>query len=225
MACHGSANLELAIPNYVAPVEDRSVANAANDGTNRHEIFAKVMDQTAGDLMKMASAIQYVADLRSTRRFKVLIEHKITAWWLQDKPSTTVDLALYTSDELHVLDLKSGKIPVPVHGNAQLKYYGACLSPLAPKAKGITLHVLQPWANGNDSVWVDNAEIAQFIVDTQATEAAIKAGDLTLSPSDNCQFCPANPHGRGLKGRPLCPVMLDLLYPSTRVDEDEMLNL
>lgn len=46
----------------------------------------------------------------------------------------------------------------------------------------------------------------------------------TFSPGDHCKFCPANPHGRGAKGKPYCPAMMGLLYPQPAVNYDEMLE-
>lgn len=224
MACHASANLDIAIPNWVEPVEDRSADNAANRGTNMHEIFAKVMELGASDLRKMSSAIEYIADLRSTRRFKTMVEVKMKAAWLTTQPETTADLVLYTQNELHIVDLKTGKIPVEVRDNAQLLYGAVTYAALAPKAKGVTLHILQPWDNGNQSWFADTDTLKKFMDDAIAAEAAIQAGDTTFMPGDHCAFCPANPHARGQKGRPLCPVLMDIHYPKL-LDEDELLNL
>ena len=55
-------------------------------------------------------------------------------------------------------------------------------------------------------------------------EQKIIAGDPTRTPSDNCTFCPANPHSRSDKGRPLCPEMMQLLYPMG-YDEAAILDL
>ena len=58
----------------------------------------------------------------------------------------------------------------------------------------------------------------------QQTEQKILTRDKTLSPSDHCTFCPAYPHSRSEKGRPLCPVTMQLLYPDP-FDEEEVLAL
>ena len=55
MACHASANLDLAIPNWTPPVEDLAKDNAANRGTAMHEIFAKVMELPAKDIEKIST--------------------------------------------------------------------------------------------------------------------------------------------------------------------------
>lgn len=224
MSCHASANLPLAIPNWVEPVEDRTADNAANRGTAKHALLEPIMELSPRDIDGFAKILRYVADLRATRRFKVLVEEGVEAAWLTTKPKTTADLVLFTQDELHVLDSKWGKIPVEVVDNKQLLFYAACYAPLAPKAKGVTVHIMQPYADNFEPWFVDTYTLAAFMAEAQWAEAQIQVGDTTFAPGHHCQFCPANPHSRGLKGKPLCPVMMKLLYPGV-VDEDAVLSL
>lgn len=224
MSCHASANLDLAIPNWTPPVEDRDADNAANRGTAKHKMLEPIMELPAKDIGHMARLLQYVANLRSTRRFKVLVEQPVKATWLTTQPSTTADLVLYTADEIHVIDQKWGRIPVEVVDNEQLLFYAVCYAPLAPKAKGVTLHILQPYADNFTSWFADTPRLAQFMADAQAAEAAIQSGSTSFGPSDHCTFCPANPHSRSVKGSPLCPAMMQMLYPP-HLNEDEILAL
>lgn len=222
-ACPASADLDGAIPGWTPPVVD-PMKGAKGHGTLMHEYLEKTSELSAKDLRCLAQALEYMAELRSKRRFKVLAEEGTVADWLTSKPKTTVDVVLYVADELHVIDYKAGVIPVDVVDNEQLFFYGACFAHLAPKAKGMTLHIVQPWANNIASVWVSTTEMAAFMQRTQEAERKVLAGNHTFGPSDHCKFCPANPHSRGDKGRPFCPVMMQLLYPQ-RVDEDEILGL
>jgi Protein of unknown function (DUF2800) len=225
IACHASADLETAIPGWAAPIKDPTADNAANRGTQTHELFAKVMNQGAKDLEKFSEAVSYIATLRQTRRFKVLIEEPIIADWLITKPGTTADLVLYTKDELHVIDLKTGKIPVPVFENEQLMYYAVSYGHLAPSAKGVTMHIIQPWADIMDSWYADSARLQLFMQEARDAEMQIHVlGDHTFSPSNSCTFCPANPHSRVAKGSPLCPVLMDMYYPKI-VDDTAILSL
>jgi hypothetical protein len=224
IACHASANLSAAIPNWTPPVEDPNADNAANRGTEMHAMFADVMSLPASDAFKMAKAIEYVATVRQLRRFKVLIEHSMDVDWLQGKPKTTADLVLFTQDELHIIDLKTGKIPVSAFENTQLMYYAVTYAPFAPKAKWVGLHIVQPWANNIERWDVDVARLAQFKQDAQSAELQIRQGSVTFSPGDHCMFCEANPHGRGAKGKPFCPAMMQLLYPQMAVNLTEMLE-
>jgi hypothetical protein len=225
MNCHASANLEAAIPGLELPVEDRTVDNAANRGTSFHTEMERLMNEySANELDKIAASLKYVSAVRRLRRFKVLTEAKGTGWWLSQKPGTTSDLVLYVADEIHVLDYKFGKIPVAAKDNAQGKYYSLAFSPLAPKAKGVHFHIVQPFADNYDSVFFTAAELEQFRVDTANADRAIQNGSTTFGPTDKgCLFCPANPHSRGAKATKFCPVMMQMLYP-VKVDEDAILD-
>lgn len=223
MSCSASANLALAIPNWTPPVVDE-MGGAKGVGTLMHALLEPIMHLSPRQVDQFARVLRYVADLRKTRRFKVLVEQSVQATWLSTTPWTTVDLVLYTQDEIHVIDYKWGKIPVEVVNNEQLLFYAVSFAALAPKAKGVTLHVLQPPADTYESWFADTHVLADFMAEAQLAEKKIQAGDVSFGPSEHCKFCPANPHGRGDKGKPLCPAMMKLLYPHT-INEDEILSL
>ena len=223
ITCPGSANLDLSIPGWVPPVIDRTKGQKAV-GTNRHKWLQEASDLSASELRQIAMALEYYAQIRSRRRFKVLSEETVVVDWLQSKPKTTVDVALYVQDELHIVDWKWGKIPVPVDDNDQLMYYAVTHRNLAPKASGAWLHIIQPPADNCASVFVTAAELKAFMLRAQAAEQQVLAKSTVLNPGDKaCQFCPAYPHSRSDKGSPLCPVTMQLLYPRV-VDEAEILR-
>lgn len=213
IACPGSANLELSIPGWVPPVVDPTKGQKGV-GTNRHKWLQEAASFTPTELMAMARALEYYAGIRRQRRFNVLSEETIVCDWLQSKPKTTVDVCLYVQDELHIVDWKWGKIIVDVIDNEQLLFYAVSYMHLAPKAKGVWMHIIQPMADNLVSVYVPMAELLAFKARAIHAELQILAGSTQLVPSDKgCQFCPAYPHSRGDKGSPLCPVTMQLLYP------------
>ena len=223
MACPGSADLEAAIPGFEPPEKNEN--GRKGEGHRIHDLLANIITMPLRDVEKMIVALDYVAKLRRTRRFNVLAEEPAVAEWLVSKPTTTVDLVLYVQDELHIIDWKTGVIQVYAEDNKQLMFYAACFLHLAPKAKGVWLHIIQPWAKEGSSSWYCSAaELQLFMQEAQEAEQKIIDEDTTLSPSDHCTFCPANPHSRGDKGRPLCPAMMNMLYPSY-VDEQAVLDL
>ena len=234
MACPASANLDLAIPNWVEPVRVETMGAKAT-GTTVHKVVQDLINTktvtasattkfNARDMLDVGRILTYIGELWQTRRFSVLSEETVTATWLASQPQTTADVVFYTKDELHIVDVKWGKIPVDVKNNEQLLFYAVSYAPLAPKADGATLHIVQPKADNMESVFVSAAELQQFMADAIAAEAKVLAKDLTFGPSDHCTFCPANPHSRGDKGKPLCPAMMQLLYPPI-IDEDAILDL
>lgn len=223
MNCTASGALDIAIPNWAPPPEDPTADTAANRGTRMHELFAEVNALTAKQHMGFARSLLYVAELRKQRRFKLLIEQPMMAHWLDVPQSTTADLVLYTQDCMHIVDFKWGSIFVDVVGNEQLLFYAATYGPLAPRAKEVTLHIVQPNADAFDSWTVDTATIRKFMHDALTAERKLAKGHLSFSPGDHCQFCPANPHSRAAKGSPLCPAMMEMLYPAP-FDEAELLK-
>jgi hypothetical protein len=234
MACHASAHLDLAIPNWQEPARDDTVGMKAV-GTSVHKIIqdlieiryvtaTKTQKFTASDMRAMGRALTYIGEVWGQRRFQVAVEETVEADWLQSKPKTTADLVFYTKDQLDIVDTKWGKIRVEVIDNEQLLFYAASYAHLAPKAKGVTLHIVQPRADNLESWYVTTDEIRQFMDEAIKAEAAIAGGSVAFGPGDHCTFCPANPHSRGDKGKPLCPAQMQLLYPN-HVDEDAILAL
>lgn len=222
MTCHASANLEVAIPGFTLPLIQETKASIK--GTSMHSLLEESGRFTPTEQEAIAKAMLYVATLRKTRRFQQILEAKGEGWWLQSRPPTTADVVLHVANELHVIDYKMGKIPVDVTNNAQLMYYALAFAPLAPKAAGVTVHIVQPLADNIEFVFISKAELEQFMQESIAAEAAINAGDTTFTPSDHCKFCPANPHGRGIKGRPLCPALMQLYYPQHELDVADILQ-
>ena len=229
MICPGSANLPLSIPGWNPPVVDEE-AGAKGKGHRLHEMLAEISAYPAKDILNLAACLNYMAEIRQSRRFKVAIEETRQAMWLTSQPETTIDLVLYVQDEIHIFDWKTGKIPVEAAFNSQLMYYGVTWADVAPKADGINFHIVQPWAadpkigfNGISSWFADTNTLLKFQEDAIAAEKKILNNSTQLVVSDHCMFCPAYPHSRSDKGKPLCPVAMKQLYPLT-VDEDDILN-
>ena len=229
IACPGSANLSLSIPGWTPPVVDEE-AGAKGKGHRIHEILATISAYPAKDIKNLAICLQYMAEIRSRRRFKVAIEETRQAEWLTSKPETTVDLVLWVQDELHIFDWKTGQIPVFAYLNEQLLHYGLTWADVAPKADGIHFHIVQPWAadsktgfNGISHWFADTNTLLDFQQRAIEAEKKILAGSTQLAISEHCKFCPAFPHSRSDKGHPLCPVAMRSLYPLV-VDEADMLE-
>lgn len=223
MSCHASAHLELAIPNWTPPVVDE-MAGAKGMGTRLHALLEPIVELPNSQMQMAVKALTYIAEVRSRRRFNVLVEHGVDVTWLPSNPRTTADIVFYLADELHILDTKFGKIPVEVYDNKQLMYYALSYASFAPRAKEVHLHIVQP-ACDNMEEWVVSAqELAKFQADAIAADVAITRGSVSFGPSDECKFCPAFPHSRSEKGKPLCPAAMAMLYPPV-MHEDEILGL
>lgn len=227
IGCHASADLEAAIPGFKLPENDvdrepilpdnleyivgmiekvstdTGSSKAANRGTLLHACVATLLAEfkTAGQLEKLVALFTHLLVVMQDRRFKVLIEETAVLDWLQRPAPTTADLVTYTADELHVWDWKFGTMPVDPSA-LQLKIYAIAFMHLAPKAKGVWVHVLQP---GNYAELYFSLEQLQQAKDLVIKhEAEVLAGDLSFNTGKQCEFCPASPYTRGAKGNISC---------------------
>lgn len=185
-------------------------------------------DLPAGMIRFISDACVWMAEQRKSYGFmKMHLEQELTATWLESKPTTTPDVVFVGPNDVFVVDYKTGRIPVPAVDNQQLLFYGATVvDQLAPDAATVLFVILQPGQKAADPMQIDEWSISrddleEWMKEARRADRRILNLDTTLKPGDHCQFCPANPHSRGDKGSPLCPVMLDILYPPI-IDEAEI---
>lgn len=228
IGCHASADLETAIPGFIYPANDplaqpavpenlgyiaemvekvctdTGSSRAASRGTMLHACVATLMAEfkTAAQFEKLVELFIALLTVLKQRRFKILIEVATTLDWLQAPAITTADLVTYTADELHVWDWKFGSMPVSTAA-LQLKIYALAFLHLAPKAKGVWVHVLQPGNYAELYFTIEQLEAARDLVIQH--EAEVIAGDLSFNTGKQCEFCPASPWTRGAKGNISCP--------------------
>jgi len=104
----------------------------------------------------------------------------------------TCDALVYDKGHLHVIDLKSGKVPVKAKGNAQLMLYALGAMKLFPDTKKVTLHIAQPRAK--DNMWdISVGELRLFQKFAKKSgKKALDAENLEANPSNSrCWYCPA----------------------------------
>lgn len=252
IGCHASADLETAIPGFKLPENDpdrepiipenigfivdmidkvssdTGSSKAANRGTMLHACVATLLAEfnTAGKFRQLTELFFQIGAVMHERRFKMLIEETVLLDWLQRPVPTTADLVLYTADEIHVWDWKFGTMPVNPAA-LQLKIYGLAFLPLAPKAKGVWVHVLQPGNYAEAYFDLDQLQAAKDLVIQH--EGEVLAGDLSFNTGKQCEFCPASPWTRGAKGNISCHAFITDVVKvrenSTAVDESSFAEL
>lgn len=177
-----------------------------------------------------ADALRYFATIKAGAGDdpEVWAETSVMATWLEKPVSTTPDIVVYSRSSriLWILDYKTGKIKVSPVDNDQLLYYATCyvqmLLERGDRVDEVILAVAQP---DNFEHWAISLPfLGAWKKRAKQAEQKILQGSTKLVPGDKCTFCPANPHTRGDKGAPLCPVMLEMLYP-TRIDELAILDI
>lgn len=186
--------------------------------------FAHVLGKLVGIEPKLIRfAAKALEDLQAMKR-SMQYERNVIWWyekematnWLIRPGKTTADVMGVAGSHLTIIDYKTGSVPVEAVGNDQLMFYAWTLY---KSVSGVTrnklftvgLHIMQP---DNFNEWnITVPELEKWSKTVLEAEQRIIDGDTTLKPGGHCTFCPANPQARGERGSPLCPAMMDRLYP------------
>jgi CRISPR/Cas system-associated exonuclease Cas4 (RecB family) len=195
MTCPGSVRLESQMP-YEPPGE------AAAIGTAIHELSEAML---RGDALNQAdyedshwnmasSYVKFINELIENPR-KKLIEVNVDDGLksLHQALGGTADAVLVDGNHLHVIDLKTGRVPVEAENNRQLLTYavGVMRKFNAPKDISCTMHIFQPMV-GHSSWTVDGARLIQHGVDLQQAATLALSYDAPTNPSpDACKYCRA----------------------------------
>jgi hypothetical protein len=195
MTCPGSVRLESQMP-YEPPGE------AAAIGTAIHELSEAML---RGDALNQAdyedshwnmasSYVKFINELIENPR-KKLIEVNVDDGLksLHQALGGTADAVLVDGNHLHVIDLKTGRVPVEAENNRQLLTYavGVMRKFNAPPDITCTMHIFQPMV-GHSSWTVDGARLIQHGVDLKEAAMLALSYDAPTNPSpDACKYCRA----------------------------------
>ena len=184
--CAGSLTLQQKLHEKdLLPPEESSPA--AEEGTRLHDIAERAL---LGQDVEVPEVIQeyvdYCRELAKKGIFLVEAKAKLIYSPLE---TGTVDFAVYYDDVLHIVDLKSGRFPVPAKQNRQLAIYALGLVKPATKTIRMTIHqggVADTW----EACRHDLNEIAHEVMDR--AKLALDDNVTTLTPSNKaCHWCPA----------------------------------
>jgi hypothetical protein len=175
---------------------------AAAIGTAIHELAEAMI--TDGELNQVdyedshwnmaSSYVKFINELIENPR-KKLIEVNVDDGLksLHQALGGTADAVLVDGNHLHVIDLKTGRVPVEAENNRQLLTYavGVMRKFKAPSDITCTMHIFQPMV-GHSSWTVDGARLIQHGVDLQQAATLALSYDAPTNPSpDACKYCRA----------------------------------
>jgi len=216
MPCPGSVRLEAKMPYEPA-------GPAAQYGTDVHELAEHMMrgdvvdyakyDQ---DQMDMAEAYIKYIDAIAEKPRKKLIEVNVDKGLksLHSALGGTADAVIVDGNTLHVVDLKTGRVPVDAEENLQLMTYalGAMRQLNAPDTIEVVLHIFQPRAGS--SLW---ATTGQRLI--QHGEQITASADLALS--DNGPTNPGEKQCKYCRAKTICPALRAKATEAARLDFEE----
>lgn len=214
--CPGSIREEAKYP------DDRS-GPAAIDGTHSHTLLEFCLSEDVEPETLVSATMQdddgtFIVDIERAQRVKVatdyvkqrraeqlsavIAEHRVNPQRLiaRDDMSGTVDIQIYGTDVLEIVDYKDGMGAVQAEGNAQLELYavGALADADEPYPwKRVRMTIIQPKMalRGLPAITSHEVDISEIlaIVDRLVIEgAAVDAPDAPLVPGESqCKFCKA----------------------------------
>lgn len=213
MTCPGSVYLESQVP-------EEPSGEAAAIGTAIHELAEGMLrgdvlkaENYPGEQWNMAKAyVQFIDDLVENPR-KKLIEVNVDDGLktLHAALGGTADAVLVDGDHLHVIDLKTGRVPVSAENNKQLLTYavGVMRKFKAPQTITCTMHIFQPMA-GHSQWTVSGERLVQHANELKAAATLALTHDAPTHPSpDACKYC---------RAKPLCPSMRTKVQDNARKD-------
>jgi CRISPR/Cas system-associated exonuclease Cas4 (RecB family) len=202
MTCPGSVYLESQIP-------EEPSGEAAAIGTAIHELAeamlrgdALVQADYPGEHWNMAKAyVQFIDELVENPR-KKLIEVNVDDGLktLHAALGGTADAVLVEGNNLHVIDLKTGRVPVNAQDNKQLLTYavGVMRKFNAPADITCTMHIFQPMV-GHSQWNVSGERLIQHAEELKAAATLALTHDAPTNPSpDACKYC---------RAKTICPSM------------------
>jgi len=212
MQCPGSYRLESLMPYEPA-------GEAAAIGTAIHELSEIILrggaipTGTDPDHLSMAQGYANFVNTLVENPRKKLIEVNLDEGLQSLHPALggTADAVLVDGDHLHIVDLKTGRVPVDAQDNKQLLTYalGAMRQLKAPSSITCTMHIFQPrvghskWTVSGNRLELHGRRLLE------AAELALTS-DAPTSPSvDACRYC---------RAKTICPSMREKVQETARLD-------
>ena len=189
MQCHGSANLELAIPGYKEPVRDE-MAGAKGVGTRMHDSFRPLAHWNCADLDGLAGVMKLYASehWRKRRTYMDDITSLETLEWVWDTfPGMTDAEANKYLEWIWELDGEERLPPLMLDYVVNtIKELSNLIARLLPR----TSEIRAEWSISCD--WLQSAPLTTpdivFATEKELVVVDYKTGRIPVSPVDNFQL-------------------------------------
>lgn len=216
MECPGSVLLENQMPYEPA-------GEAAERGTRIHELGERLLrgEEPAdilrsgadGDELAMAQNYADFVNTLCDNPRKKLIEVNVDEGLKSLHPSLggTADAILAEGNTLHVVDLKTGRIPVDAKENKQMLTYalGAMRQFNAPSTIEVKVHIYQPMT-GHSSWETTGERLIQHGEELKAAaDLALSGNAPTIPGTEQCRWC---------RAKTICPSLREKAAEAARQD-------
>lgn len=213
LACSGSVQLQQVYPTQpqITPQAEygsrvHKMAQSLLTSPDPESLYVTYKTQALEEAEEAWGFYQYITQLRQPYH-QALIEERQTLSTFCPNMKGTPDVVLYSSHDLHIVDLKTGATPVSSENNPQLMMYSIAIMAnynLTPDRVYLHIYQSNPRLGNNTNVSspsLDHLESFRKVV--RSTLSFISRGLYMYSVGDHCTYCPAQPH---------CPLYSQYLY-------------
>lgn len=184
--CHGSIDAQ----------DDGEAGEAADNGTRIHDLAANALLLGVVDAPNKDEAhdIQlYVDYVRAWEEqlspCDLIVEETLVSRRI-DEFGGTADVLLVSQDTVHVIDLKTGRVPVDPHDNYQLMSYLVLAREKYPHVKKFFGSIVQPVVTTKpEAVEYSYSQLLDF--NLELLEAI---GSYKMAAGSHCRYCPLLPN-------------------------------
>lgn len=218
MSCPGSITLESNLGDLLA-ADDSSPA--ATLGTELHATAERALKGECEPCELTQFYVDFCREAAAPDESEMLIEARVPLFYSPDEHGYA-DCVVRTDDVVHVIDLKTGNIPVSAKDNFQLFIYAYGMGLTSTETFRMT--IIQ---DNEAKTWEINEEQADALASVIRVRAQAAMNDYVreLVPSDDaCRWCRCKPYCKAYTSQ-LLNNMVDLTGGMSRLSDDAMTYL
>ena len=187
MNCPGAYTLQEKLGNLIP--EDNG-SEAATLGTELHARAEAALKGECEPCEATQFYVSFCRQLAAQKDAEMIIEAKVPLFYSREEHGYA-DCVIRTEDTVHVIDLKTGSIPVDAVNNYQLLVYAYGMGMTSTEV--FTMTIIQNDEAKSWSLSVDQIEALSSVIGVKA-QAALNPYINELNASDDaCMFCPCRP--------------------------------
>ena len=185
--CPGSLTLEEKLGNLIPPDEGGEAAQLGTELHSRAEAALKGECEPCEDTQFYVS---FCRQLAAQKDAEMIVEARVPLFYSREEHGYA-DCVIRTDETVHVIDLKTGSIPVDAVNNWQLATYAYGMGMTSTEV--FTMTIIQDNEAKSWSLTVDQIEALSSVIGVKA-QAAMNPYINELNASDEaCMWCPCKP--------------------------------
>jgi len=187
MNCPGAYTLQEKLGDLIP--EDNG-SEAATLGTELHARAEAALKGECEPCEATQFYVSFCRQLAAQKDAEMIVEAKVPLFWSREEHGYA-DCVIRTEDTVHVIDLKTGSIPIDAVNNYQLLTYAYGMGMTSTEV--FTMTIIQDNEAKSWSLSVDQIEALSSVIGVKA-QAALNPYIHELNASDEaCMFCPCRP--------------------------------